>query len=107
MKTLSIGIPVDGAIIVSRRRKVTDTAQTDLFGSYKGRWISDMAAFIRTFPRPVSMSTVRIEAGKRGMAAPLCKNWYGISMQVAGLRKIGYQQSPIKSRAGGTEAIWA
>jgi hypothetical protein len=105
-KTLTLSVPTGAKIIVSNPRKATDTGQTDLFGSYKDRWMTDMANFILTLPRPIAMSTVRVEAAKRGMSAPLSKNWYGATMKKAGLKKTGYQTSPLKSRRHGVEAVW-
>ena len=107
-KTLTVNVPVDGTVIIARRqRKFADPAQQDCFDNYRARWIIDMANFIRSFPRPVRMSQVRIEAGMRAMSTPLSPKWYGRAMQMAGLRIVGYDKSPIKSRRGGIEALWA
>ena len=107
MKTLTVNVPVGGKVIITRPKKYTNTAQQDLFGGYRNRWIVDMANFIRSLPMPIAMSTARIEAGKRGMAAPLSGAWYGGAMRSAGLEIVGYQKSPIKSRRGGVEAVWS
>jgi hypothetical protein len=106
-KVLTVNVPTDGVIVISRKtRRFVDGNQLDCFTGYRSRWMAEMAAFIRAMPMPVAMSQVRVAAGKAGMAAPVSKNWYGSAMFKAGLRKIGYQASPIKSRAGGVEAIW-
>ena len=111
-KVLTVNVPTDGVIVIARKsRRFVDRDQLDMWGGargYRERWISAMAELIRTMPRPVAMSTARIAAGKMSMAAPAHRNWYGKAMQAAGLVNTGrVQKSPIKSRRGGTEALWA
>jgi hypothetical protein len=106
-KTFSANIPTDGVIIITRRKRRDDNpAQQDCFGGYCSRWMDKMIPFIRSLPRPVRMSEVRRQAGIAGMEAPLAKSWYGKVMQMAGLRLVGYDRSPLKSRRGGIEAKW-
>jgi len=106
MKTLTLGVPTGGKVIVTGRQPPRNRNQQDCFAGYKTRWIVDMARFIRSIPRPVSMSAVRVEAGKQGKGAPLSPNWYGASMRAAGLTLAGYRKSPLESRRGGVEAVW-
>jgi len=107
-KVLTVNVPTDGAVIISRRKRDTgDPAQLDCFSGYCKRWMGDMAEFIRSLPRPVRMSEVRRQAGIAGKPAPLSKNWYGICMRAAGLQPIGFDVSPLKSRRGGVERIWS
>jgi len=110
-KTLTVNVPTDGVVVIARKsRRYVNKAQLDMWGGvngYRQRWIDSMAEFIRTLPRPVAMSDARRAASVAGMAAPAHKNWYGKAMQRAGLTIDGYRKSPIKSRRGGVEAVWA
>ena len=107
-KPLTVNVPTDGAIIITRRRKRNgDPAQQDCFQGYCKRWMDMMVEFILSFPRPVRMSEVRLQAAIQHMEAPLSRNWWGEAMKATGLRKVGYEISPLKSRKGGIEAVWA
>lgn len=108
MKTLTVGVPTGGAVIITRPRRAVDNGQQDLFRSYREKWIAQMVELIKSLPRPVAMSAARQAAAVAGMAAPLdAKHWYGNAMRAAGLRLVGYQKSPLKSRNGGAEGLWA
>jgi hypothetical protein len=107
VKSLTINVPTDGAIIVSRRRRNDNPGQLDCFTGYCKRWVDAMVNFISNQPRPVRMSAVRQAAAIQGMEAPLSRNWYGAAMRAAGLSIVGYDRSPLKSRRGGVEALWA
>jgi hypothetical protein len=112
MKALSVNVPTDGTIIISRRKKRNgDPAQLDCWGGYDARWVDAMISFIRNMPRPIRMSEVRKLAAINGLPAPLSKNSYGKLMsraaRVLGLRIVGSEKSPIKSRRGGRELVWA
>ncbi|MFA6198666.1 MAG: hypothetical protein WC734_05995 [Patescibacteria group bacterium] len=108
MTALSIHVPPDGKIIIARNRKPNrDPAQLDCFADYKGRWMAAMIDLIRSLPRPIAMSAVRSSAEAKAVGAPVSKNWFGVAMKNAGLKKSGYQISPLQSRRGGVEAVWA
>lgn len=107
-KTLTVNVPTDGTIIITRRKKKNgDPMQQDCFSGYCKRWMEKMVPFVLGLPRPVRMSEVRKQAGVNGMEAPLSRNWYGELMRAVGLKKVGYDISPLKSRKGGVEALWA
>jgi pectate lyase len=109
MKQATINVPRGGRVLIIGPKDKIDNGQQDAFVSFRESWFESMLAHINQRHTKVRMSEIRVEANIYKLPAPLDKNWWGLlgqKMRAFGWKIVGYDRSPIKSRAGGTEAIW-
>ena len=110
MKQVNVNLPPQGKVILIAPKAKVKNGQLDLFERLRESWLEMILGHINTFDTGVRMSEIRQYIAQRGLSAPIHPNWWGIvtrKMRHYGWRISGYDKSPIKSRRGGVEAIWA